>query len=86
VVKDFEEYAGKPASNYETPGKPSYVLPKNEGAVIDESDYRRIIGKALFAIHKVGTDCSNAIRDLSLHLSNLGCEHWKAVERLIGYL
>jgi hypothetical protein len=79
VMKDFEEYAGKPVKDYNTLGKPSYMLPKNEGDIIDESDYRCIIGKALFAIRKVGTNCANAIQDLSSHLSNPGKEHWAAV-------
>lgn len=31
-------------------------------------------------------DCANAIRELSSHLESPGEEHWKALDRLVGYL
>ena len=34
----------------------------------------------------VGTDVANTERKLAVHMSHLGPEHWKALERLIVYL
>ena len=34
----------------------------------------------------IGPDLVNAARDLSAHMSNPGEEHWKAMERCVGYL
>jgi hypothetical protein len=86
IIKDYKTYANKSAGDHETPGKPQYVIPKNEGEPIDESDYGRIIGKALFAIGKVCPDSANVIRERTSHLSNPGVAQWKAGERLVGYL
>ena len=35
---------------------------------------------------KVGPDVANASRELAVHISHPGPEHWKALGRLIGYL
>jgi hypothetical protein len=35
---------------------------------------------------KIGPDLSNAARELSAHLSSPGEEHWKALERCVGYM
>ena len=35
---------------------------------------------------KVGPEMSNACRELASHLSNPGPEHWKALERAVGYI
>ena len=35
---------------------------------------------------KVGPDAANAARELAVHMSNSGPEHWKLLGCLIGYL
>ena len=35
---------------------------------------------------KVASELANACRELSSHMSNPGPEHWKAIERMAGYL
>ena len=35
---------------------------------------------------KVGTDVANVARELAVHISHPGPEHWKALGRLIGYI
>ena len=35
---------------------------------------------------KVGPDVANAARELAVHMSRPGPEHWKVLGRLIGYL
>jgi len=86
MIKDFEQHTKKETSDYPTPGKPSNVLEKNLGEPVDESNYRRYVGKALFAVRKVLPDCGNAVRDQTKHISNPRDEHWKSLDRLMGYL
>ena len=40
----------------------------------------------MYYVVKVGPDCANAVRDLARHMRNPGAEHWKAMERIVGYL
>jgi hypothetical protein len=35
---------------------------------------------------KLAPELSNVARELATHLSNPGKEHWKALERCVGYL
>ena len=35
---------------------------------------------------KIARDLSNAARELSAHLASPGKEHWKALERCVGYM
>ena len=50
------------------------------------TEYRSLVGKLLYYTTKIGPEMANAVRDLSSHMSNPGAEHWKALERCIGYL
>ena len=34
----------------------------------------------------VGSDVDNSVRKLSQHMSNPGEEHWKSMERMVGYM
>jgi hypothetical protein len=86
MISDHEDYIGGRVKDYVTPAKPQSVLMKNEGAPIDESEYRRVVGKALFAVRKVLPDCGNVIRECSSHLSNPGEDQWKTVGRMMGHL
>jgi hypothetical protein len=86
VVKSFTEAKGKSPKKSSTPGYPGKYLQKNEGDTIDLDPYRSIVGKIIYYMTKIGPDLSNAVRDLSAHLSNPGEEHWKSLERCVGYL
>ena len=86
LFEDAEAVIGKTIPPFDTPGKPQEILLKHEGEPIKQSDYRRLVGKALYAVRKVIPDCSNVIRELTSHLTNPGEAHWEALQRLIGYL
>ena len=45
-----------------------------------------MVGKILYFVKKISPICANACRELSQHLENPGEAHWKAVERLLGFL
>ena len=44
------------------------------------------MGQLMCYTTKVGPDMANAARELAVHMSHPGLEHWKALGRLIGYL
>ena len=49
-------------------------------------EYRSLVGKLLVYVVKIAPDCANAVRDLARHMANPGQLHWKAMERVVGYL
>jgi hypothetical protein len=54
--------------------------------MVELDAYRSIVGKIMYYATKIAPDISNAARELAGHLSNPGMEHWRALERNVGYL
>ena len=86
IVNTYESYIGKEVKEYDTPGTPGSVLGANDGVIVDLDKYRSLVGKVMFYSTKIGPKQANAVRDLSRHMSNPGEEHWKAMNRVIGYM
>jgi hypothetical protein len=82
----FEKDKGKQAKVYATPGAQGKTLRNNEGAMIDIDSYRSIAGKIMYYATKIAPEICNEVRELAGHLSNPGEDHWKALERCVGYL
>jgi len=85
TVQSFEKAVGYEVKEVESPCIPGKILSKNEGEAVNIEDYRSVVGKATFFSTKLGYKTSSSTRQLAGHLSNPGEEHWKALERLIGY-
>jgi len=72
-------------------GLPSYAgatlsNANDDDEIIDVTEYRSLVGKALY-INKVSRpDISNAVRQLSQHFDKPTLEHWKYLDKLISYL
>ena len=86
IDEAFQEATGKRAKFAKTPGFPGKMLSKNEGEIVNINAYRSLVGKLLYYMTKVAPEMANAVRDLSSHMSNPGEDHWKSLERCIGYL
>ena len=88
TIKTYEESTGKSLKDYPTPGAPNEILTKvhDEGLIIDQTEYRKYVGRILYAVTKVLPDCANAVRELTCHMTAPGEAQWKALERLLGYL
>ena len=86
IVAHLEWYLGREIKVYDTPGKPSTILPKNEGEILDLSEFRSLVGKIMFFTSKIGPTLAYAVRDLAAHMSRPGEVHWEAMERCVGYL
>ena len=82
----FHEIVRRDAELFKTPAYPNTTLSKHHGDAVMLTDYRSLVGKCMYYTTKIGPECVNAARELAQHMSNPGQEHWKALERLIGYL
>jgi hypothetical protein len=88
VIEEYETTAGTTLKDYPTPGAPSSTLMKldEDKEPIKINQYRKYVGKLLYAVTRVIPDCANATRELTCHLTAPGEDHWKALRRLLGYL
>ena len=86
IITSYVEKTGKEVKEFHTPGAPGTSLTKNEDATHRKKDYMSLVGKLMYLTTKLSLETSNAVRELAKHLINPGPKHWKALERLVGYL
>ena len=86
IVNGYEKAVGRTAKVQSTPRKPGEVLTKNDGVPIMHKEYRSVLGKIMFYVNKVGPECSFSCGQLARQMHNPNEEHWKAMERLVGYI
>ena len=87
LVEGYEKYNGNDVKFQKNPGDPGTTLSKidlEEPYNIDK--YRSFVGQIMWHTTKVELDVANVARELSVHMSHPGPEHWKTLGRLIGYL
>jgi hypothetical protein len=69
-----------------TPYDPSKLLKKkNQRIARDQLRYSQIIGSLMYLASATRPDISFAVRKLSRFVSNLGDDHWRALERVLRY-
>ena len=87
LVEGYKKYMVSGLRVQKTPGAPGMTLSKSD---LEEPDninkYRSFVGHLMWYTIKVGPDVANAARELAVHMSRPGTEHWKVLGRLIGYL
>ena len=86
ISAKFLTATGKLAKAYDTPALPNSHLLKNTGEIVKLDYYRSLVGMLMYLTTKVYPELSNAVRELASHLATPGNEHWKALERCIGYV
>jgi hypothetical protein len=69
-----------------TPYDPSVTLRKNKKISRDQLKYSQIIGSLMYFASATRPDISFAVSKLSRYMSNLGDDHWHALERVLRYL
>ena len=77
----FSDYHPAP-----TPYDPSVLLRKNRRIARDQLTYSQIIGSLMYLASATRPDISYAVSKLSRFVSNLGDDHWRALERVLCYL
>jgi hypothetical protein len=69
-----------------TPYDPSVILRKNKNRPTDQLRYSQIVGSLMYLASATRPDISFAMSKLSRFMSNLGIDHWHALERVMRYL
>ena len=62
------------------------LLRKNQRIARDQLGYSQIIGSLIYLASAKRPDISFAVSKLSQFMSNLGDNHWRALERVLRYL
>ena len=69
-----------------TPYDLSVLLRKNRRIARDQLRYSQIVGSLIYLASATSPDVSFAVSKLSRFISNLGDNHWCALERVLCYL
>jgi hypothetical protein len=69
-----------------TPYDPSKLLKKNRRTSRDQLRHSQIVGSLMYLASATRPDISFAVSKLSRFVSNLGDDHWCALERVLRYL
>ena len=88
IVKEYEKLMGNTVKEWATPGYPSFKLmkPTNESEIVDEKNYRSMVGKVMYYVNKVCPVCLSITRELAKYFACPTKTHWKALTRLVGYI
>jgi hypothetical protein len=87
IVADWEHCTRRKPKKMSTPGYPGETLSKNASdTTVQVEDYRKILGKLMWIAKKTMPEATNAIRELASHMDKPAEEHWRAMERVVGYV
>jgi hypothetical protein len=86
VEKVLSHFGYKESKPSPTPYDPSLVLWKNKRIGRDQLRYSQIIGSLMYLTSATKPDISFAVSKLSRFTTNLGDDHWHALERVMHYL
>lgn len=87
IVEAYEKEMSKIPKVASTPGFPGTTLVSNPSdQPVRHKAYRSIVGKVQYLASKIMPEIVNATRELARFMHNPGDEHWKAVERIVGYV
>ena len=88
IVKEYEKLMGNSVKVWNTPGYTSLKLakPKEGEEIVDEKNYRSMVGKVMYFVNKVCPVCLSITRELAKYFACPTQDHWKALTRLVGYI
>ncbi|KAL0305302.1 UNVERIFIED_CONTAM: Retrovirus-related Pol polyprotein from transposon TNT 1-94 [Sesamum calycinum] len=69
-----------------TPYDPSICLKKNNGDIVSQAEYAKIIGSVMFLMNYTRPDIAYDVSRLSRYTHNPNKEHWDTLRRLFRYL
>ncbi|GJW78235.1 zinc finger, CCHC-type containing protein [Tanacetum coccineum] len=82
-MKDMRKADVIPVS---TPMDTSEKLMPNNGHVVSQLEYYRVIGCLMYAMTCTRPDIAFVVGKLSRYTSNSGTQHWQAIQRVLKYL
>ena len=87
IVEGYEKYTGSDLRIQKITGDPGTTPSKSD---LEDPDniikYRSFVGQSMWYTTKVVPDVANSARELAVHISHPGPEHYKTLGHLIGYL
>ncbi len=83
ILNRFDYIDSKPSP---MPYDPSLSLRKNKRIARNQLEYSQIIGSLIYLASATRPDISFAVSKLIRFTSNLGDDHWRALERVMRYL
>ncbi|GJV76161.1 zinc finger, CCHC-type containing protein [Tanacetum coccineum] len=83
VLKKFNYFDCTPVG---TPIDTSEKLMPNNGQAVSQLEYSRVIGCLMYAMTCTRPDIAFVVGKLSRYTSNLGTQHWQAIQRVLKYL
>ena len=87
MIDFLEKFLEREVKVKPSPGKPNEYLQKpDDDEPLNIDEYRRLVGQIMFFTTKLCPKTGNSCRALSGFMSCPSEPHWKAIERLIGYL
>jgi len=88
IKEAYADATGRTPKPWATPAWPGESLTKatEEEDEVKSTQYRSIVGKLMYYMTKVAPDISNAVRELAGQMIKPTAEHWKALDRAVGYV
>jgi hypothetical protein len=86
VKKVLSHFGYKDNKSSPTPCDLSLILRKNKRIGRDQLRYSQIIGSLMYLASITRSDISFAVSKVSRFISNLGDDHWRALEQVMHYL
>ncbi|GKF68194.1 hypothetical protein Tco_0197873 [Tanacetum coccineum] len=83
VLKKFNYFDCTPVSTYMDT---SEKLMPNNGQTVSQLEYSRVICCLVYAMTCTRPDIAFVVGKLSMYTSNLGTQHWQAIQRVLKYL
>ena len=86
IEKVLAKFSHLEIKEVRTPFDVGFKLKENNGRAVAQLEYASAIGSIMYAMHCTRPDISFAVSKLSRYTSNPSRDHWKAIERVLGYL
>ncbi|GJX32527.1 hypothetical protein Tco_0242382 [Tanacetum coccineum] len=83
VLKKFNYFDCTPVS---TPINTCEKLMPNNGKVVSQLEYNKVIGCLMYAMTCIRPDIAFVVGKLSRYTSNPSTQHWQAIQRVLKYL
>ena len=86
IIELYEKHTKGEAKIYLLPATAGLCMEKWTGEPLEQTMYRKIVGKIMFCVTKIFPEASNAARELARHFSSPGPQQLTELAKFVGYL
>jgi hypothetical protein len=86
IIKLMEKHKGEAVKTQDIPGTQGECTYKWAGNAVDPEMYQKIVGKIMYLVCKLFAEGSNGAREMARQFGNPGPDHWRELEKYVGYL